>query len=106
MPTGLAAENLESIRGRGRPCGRRENGRRYAGYRCICVDWLSRLFSYQHDCATAADFEEESPPDKPQVVYRRVITYGIAVMLEPINIWLDERVPAIDHEMLRALRQP
>jgi hypothetical protein len=40
------------------------------------------------------------------VVYRRVITYGIAVMLEPINIWLDERVPAIDHEMLRALRQP
>jgi hypothetical protein len=65
---------------------------------------LTGLVAENLESTTAADFEEESPREKPQVVYRRVITYGIAVMLEPIKPWLDERVPAIDHEMLGALR--
>jgi hypothetical protein len=29
------------------------------------------------------------------------ITYGIAVMLEPIKEWLNKRVPAIDHELMK-----
>ncbi len=37
----------KSIRGRGRPCGRRENGRRDPGYQYILFDGLPRLISYQ-----------------------------------------------------------
>jgi hypothetical protein len=44
------------------------------------------------ESATSADFEEESAGEVT-TVYRRVLTYGVAVLLEPLRSWLAETIP-------------
>ena len=44
------------------------------------------------ESTTGADFEEEVTGEA-RIVYRRVLTYGVAVLLEPLRDWLAEVVP-------------
>lgn len=55
------------------------------------------LIAEDHQVTSAAEFEEEidrQPGEEKRVVYRRVVDFGIAVLLEEIRDWLDEVAPA------------
>ena len=44
------------------------------------------------ESTTGADFEEESDGGVT-TVYRRVLTYGVAALLEPLRDWLAGTIP-------------
>lgn len=44
------------------------------------------------ESATGADFEEEYDGEI-KTVYRRVITYGVALLLDPLRAWIEETIP-------------
>ena len=56
---------------------------------------VTSLVTENLEVATLLDSEEKILTDGQQVQehYRRVINYGIAVMLDPLKNWLDDRIP-------------
>lgn len=68
---------------------------------------VTALVAENHQATTLLESVEriQRPGEKHTIQYQSVISYGVAVRLDPLSAWLDEHTPSLDFALERDKRE-